>query len=356
MSGPVIISLSINLILYGSIVMLILYVAFIFIPSTYGRARYFLAVLSFLAAAIFPVAMMFEDSEKGAQVPVMKLESSRFDIAYTNVENALTAIVQIINKNWFGPAPFRLWISVTLLLFIKEICGHFLLRHLRIHSEPASRELLTKLEWPSRIPLYVHQSAGPYTAGIFQPSVVVPASLIKNLTAPQAKALARHELCHAKWHDPAINAVLRLVCAFLWISIPLWFLERSIRFEREASADSESIRSFGGAQPEAAAISTYVRSLMFVAEWATYFQKKHFRFNPVEMGDCAQMEARIRRMFEKPPNSTVSRVVAMFVILILGAATLFLLPAASSQANNLNHQQSKFAEPQDFGRWKYLGN
>jgi hypothetical protein len=132
-----------------------------------------------------------------------------------------------------------LWAGVSALLLIREAIGHVRLRRAQRAWMPAPDALHQSLDWPKDVPLFVAANASPLTAGLLRPRVVIPAEL------PVARLIARHELSHARWRDPLVYALLRILAALFWIA-PVWPLLRWIRRERETAADEMALRGASG--------------------------------------------------------------------------------------------------------------
>ncbi len=86
----------------------------------------------------------------------------------------------------------------------------------------------------------VHPTAGPFAAGIFAPTIIVPQSLLQEPEEDKASVLA-HERAHLRTRDPAIGVLLSLACIVAWPVLPVWIAARRIRLLMEMRADAAVI-------------------------------------------------------------------------------------------------------------------
>src|SRR5262249_8005167 len=99
----------------------------------------------------------------------------------------------------------------------------------------------------------------PAVVGHFKPMVLLPASLITQLTPEQLEAVILHELMHIRRHDYLVN-ILQICCETLFFFNPaIWWLSRSIRIEREHCCD-EAVTQRSGDKVQ------YARALVRLAE------------------------------------------------------------------------------------------
>jgi hypothetical protein len=152
---------------------------------------------------------------------------------------AETLEVPVPSGSWPGAWVGPVWVAVAGLLLLREGIGHIRLRRLRQSWRPVARELRRALEWPDRIPLVTGGPEGlatPLTVGLLRPAVYLPERALRELDPAKLAAVARHELAHARWSDPASWALVRVARILLWPVAPLWVLERLFHLEAEEAA------------------------------------------------------------------------------------------------------------------------
>lgn len=207
--------LLVNLWTFGAPVVLMTWAVLRLIRN--ARVRYVVAVLGFLAV---PAIALWN-----AAVPLAALPPSRRQLELADLAAAPVTIV---------------WFSITALLLLREAAGHARLRK-------------------TRRTLAVSDHAAPFTIGLLRPVVVLPADLPERFPAEVVERIARHEQAHARWRDPLVFAVLRIIAILFWPS-PAWLVLRWVRREREAAADAEALRgSRGDAESYIAALLRLAR-------------------------------------------------------------------------------------------------
>ena len=284
-----------NLTAVGTVIALTVAVAFAVGCSAAPRVRYAIAVVAFFAAAVLPLVSKapapVQNTVTQAAQPPRSLAYARDDIGRV------------------------LWLSVAALLLMRELLGHAVLHFRRRGWDRASRDVRNTLQWPADVELFVSDEP-PATIGLFDPVVVLP----ENWLDPR---VARHELAHARWRDPLVNALVRVVRAILWPSVPLWYLERVIRTEREVAADAFAV---GG--DKAAAID-YATMLVSAAD-------RRLPRAATALGNGIGLEERINRLFDAArPNNF--RVACAAMLLVLGGACTFAVPIAPTDAKPSPH-------------------
>ena len=178
-----------------------------------GRLRYMMVVAGFVGAVALPITVSLFGAE-----PVTGTASA--------LDPATPSVIAWI------------WMAGTTVLIVRELGGHLRLAVRRYERPPVA--LLERLEWPHDVPLRIGGTA-PMTAGLLRPWVALPAALAASLDYDTARAVARHELAHARWRDPLVHALLRMIACAVWIA-PVWPLLQWARREREVAADEAALR------------------------------------------------------------------------------------------------------------------
>lgn len=182
----------------------------------HARLRYLIAVTGFLAV---PATALWS-----AAVPVAAMAASRRQLELADVAAAPVSIV---------------WFSIATLLLLREAIGHARLRKIRRT-------------------LAISDHAAPFTIGLLRPVVVLPADLPERFPAEVIQRIVRHEQSHARWRDPLVFAVLRIIAILFWPS-PAWLVLRWVRREREAAADAAALRGARGEE------ESYIAALLRLA-------------------------------------------------------------------------------------------
>jgi len=100
----------------------------------------------------------------------------------------------------------------------------------------------------------------PAVIGWFRPIVFLPASALTGLSEDQLQAVIAHELAHIRRFDPFVNVFQVAVETLLFYHPAVWWLNKSIRAEREHCCDETAVSLCGNAVE-------YARALTLMEEW-----------------------------------------------------------------------------------------
>jgi beta-lactamase regulating signal transducer with metallopeptidase domain len=336
--------LAVNLLLFGIPLALGVAVAFRITRSVSPRLRYIIAVIAFCLAAFYPILTAFGSSSPrsnggtGLQESLLVTpESSPLDISspdrsqnrvrggvgdqFNTLELNIRAAVNSAAKTELGAAFLFFWLIGSVWLIGKEVRGHLILRRQRTKWKSASSWLCREIGWDNSVPLLVDDRTGPGTVGFLWPVVVIPSTLSGTLTPEAVKQITRHELSHAQWRDPLVNTLLRLIRAVLWISPPLWFLERIIRIEREIAADKVAIGE-GPAGELGTMTIEYANSLVQMAyRLRAGSSGRGHDVIAIHFGQKSGLEQRVKRLLMPISRPSILRLPLAALIVIIGISS-----------------------------------
>lgn len=146
------------------------------------------------------------------------------------------------------------WLAGALVLTLRLVGGWLLTERLR--REPATplardwRETLARLARQLRVSRTVRLCESalvevPTVIGWLRPVILVPASALTGLSAPQLEALLAHELAHIRRHDYLVNLLQSVVETLLFYHPAVWWLSGRVRVEREHACDDLAVRTTG---------------------------------------------------------------------------------------------------------------
>ncbi|HEY1402930.1 MAG TPA: M56 family metallopeptidase [Pyrinomonadaceae bacterium] len=172
--------------------------------------------------------------DEGASAPLQRWAEARFT-------SALPWLVLV-------------WLAGALVLTLRLVGGWVLTERLR--REPATplardwRETLARLARQLRVsrPVRLCESAlveVPTVIGCLRPVILVPASALTGLSAPQLEALLAHELAHIRRHDYLVNLLQSVTETVLFYHPAVWWLSGRVRVEREHACDDLAVRATG---------------------------------------------------------------------------------------------------------------
>jgi bla regulator protein BlaR1 len=82
----------------------------------------------------------------------------------------------------------------------------------------------------------------PGVVGFLHPVLLLPESILKQLTPPQLEAVLAHEQCHIRRHDNLTSAFHMLVEAIFWFHPVVWWIGAKLVEERERACDEAVLK------------------------------------------------------------------------------------------------------------------
>ncbi|HEY5883422.1 MAG TPA: M56 family metallopeptidase [Pyrinomonadaceae bacterium] len=352
-----------NLFLVGTLISLTVFTTLRLTRNVSPRMRYLFVVISFTAATVVPFFIVLTSTQSepfSSTIEHTHLENSRVVITgdhypsfdpmspapsashalSTRISQTADWLSNLLSNPIVSILVFSVWLIGTCLLLSREITGHVGAARARRAWREAGRLMKLRLSWPENIPLYIDNEFGPCALGIIRPRVVIPEHLLDDLDPLTAQQVARHELNHLKWRDPSLNTIMRMTRAFLWPSLPLWYLNRVAGLEREAAADKAAIEAPGVALPDLAALE-YASTLISIArKRAGSGSRQRYSFAATEVGHLPGLNDRVRRLMAGPSKPRYANLFMAVVTLIISAGALTVLPVVKV-ASQKNFQTSR---------------
>ncbi len=85
----------------------------------------------------------------------------------------------------------------------------------------------------------------PGVIGFFKPVLLVPVSILSEISVEDLRAILAHELAHIRRYDFLVNFCQMLIEALLFFNPGVWWISRRIRIEREACCDAAGVKAAG---------------------------------------------------------------------------------------------------------------
>ncbi|MEM1177076.1 MAG: M56 family metallopeptidase [Acidobacteriota bacterium] len=312
----------IYLLIGGLIVRVALSAALRLVPQPrWPRARYALAVAAFAAAVLLPLAayglsVVQAVGEAPAQWRTHAVAGADVELTPERAREAWLSF-------YLTGEPARglalLWLVGVAVLTLRGAVSFGRLAWLRRRWRPATAAARRRLHWPDGVRLWQAPSGVPLATGVVRPGAFLPTWLAEAVDARALRSIARHELAHLRWRDPAVDLATRIVRALLWPSLGLWSIERAIRREREVACDLEAVDRSDGETALG-----YVETLARVAR------------APLAGGGATaaalgaarpgELEDRVRRLLRPRPPSCRRHSAAALIVLTLGATAINAVP------------------------------
>ncbi len=165
----------------------------------------------------------------------------------------------------------------------------------------------------------------PAVCGLFNPVILMPASLLENLSREKLRAVLIHELAHIKRGDLWVNFMQTILQIVYFYNPLLWFANAVVRGIREKAVDEMVLTKLGD---EA---DSYSGTLIDIAEIA--FSRPHFSLRLVGVVESKKaLAGRIKHILSRPfPKSAKLGIVGLIAVIVTAA---ILLPMAKVKKSN----------------------
>lgn len=164
----------------------------------------------------------------------------------------------------------------------------------------------------------------PMVVGYTQPVILLPVSVVTELSVWQIHAILLHELAHIRRHDYLINLIQTLLETLFFYHPAVWWLSQRVRLEREHCCDECAANVLGSR-------ATYGRALLALEE---------LRGMPPVLSvssNSAGLRQRVRylaRTDSGPEPAIGAFIVIAFSLIILAAAAAYATGSMSGQAES----------------------
>ena len=219
---------------------------------------------------------------------------------------------------WIGGAMLGLTVvSIRYVLFLCWLRNSLKLDDPRIKCLVAQLSKRLGIRRQVRV-LVLENPVGPAVLGLFRPTVLLPAAIVKNEPLDALRPLLAHELIHIRRGDLWWALVQSLAISLFWFHPLVWLAVRMVTRESERSCDEETVASLG-CRP-----AVYARRLLGVLE-----HKHQLRVAPALPGvrPVDITSARLERVMRLGTGS--HRRTPIWVWLVLFVCGVLVLPGAA---------------------------
>lgn len=224
--------------------------------------RYSLACAGLILLVACPVVTFFHLTPRGEVAPVavvVRHATSHFTVGETIVPES--PIFPIVVKIW------ALGVALLSVRFIGTLVH--VERWKWRYTRPAAIEWQDRVDTLARrmgmtrgIRVLVSDRIGvPSAWGVFKAVVVLPASMLAQLSPAQVETILLHELAHIRRHDYLVNLIQTVLETALFYHPAVWWISSVVRREREHCCD-DVVVSMADPMP-------YARALLHLEERRT---------------------------------------------------------------------------------------
>lgn len=269
-SGPLAIAL-LHFLWQGIVIAAVVFVADLMMRNASPRSRYLVFVFSLVAmACCLPLTLAYSVSSVSAErdvVPIALPEYSMSDLAVSEMwlngssdrglhspvvdtSGLVPIVVNQVQPGWAS------WCVVTylcgvMLMLARLALSVFGVAHWRLMSVSVTDDRLLEMLASQAKALGLRRRPTlatcerlmvPVAAGIFFPTILLPASLASGLTANEIKTVLLHELSHIKRGDLLVNLLQRFAESILFFHPAVWYVSQKVTVVREHCCDDEVLR------------------------------------------------------------------------------------------------------------------
>ncbi|HEY1921513.1 MAG TPA: M56 family metallopeptidase [Tepidisphaeraceae bacterium] len=277
-----------NSLLQGVVLAAAVYVLLMQFPRLNAATRYAVWYLTLLVVAALPLRPLV-GFIGGVSTPAgvrgetnfrtsgtVHLKSDARDVMALRAPDAVTSPSQTSSRTWhpigLAARPVKtaiivIWSAASFALLVRLALGYRSLRRLKHTARPAPASLVSRVQLLAqralperRATLLVSENIStPIVLGLFNPVILIPASLVGKIGWTDFDHVALHELAHLRRYDDWMNLVQKVVEALLPIQPGLFWIGRQINLARETACDDCVIATTGSPKP-------YAESLTRIAE------------------------------------------------------------------------------------------
>ena len=140
---------------------------------------------------------------------------------------------------------FGLWALISSAILVRLFLGYLGIRKLRRKAYVLDRGLQQRVDRISSVqqrirPTFIRVSnriSTPMAIGLLNPMILLPESLVDQLSAEELDQVVLHELSHIRRFDDWGNLIQRIAHALLFFHPAIWWINRQLNLEREIACD-----------------------------------------------------------------------------------------------------------------------
>ena len=237
-----------------------------------ASARYVLAVAALVLMLAAPLATFFYLTRSGAAAPAQSspIVETHPTLTSTVVPKASSGFSRSLSLDAL-PWLVEAWLLGVAFFSLRSAGGFLLLeRERRKQSNAVSARVLMICKTVQRR-LGLERTIryceckwlqAPAVIGWFRPIVLLPVTALTGLSEEQLHSVIVHELAHIQRLDPFVNVFQISVETLLFYHPAVWWLNKTIRAEREHCCDDVAVSLCGNPVE-------YARALTLMEEWRT---------------------------------------------------------------------------------------
>ena len=217
---------------------------------SFALPKWQLPIVTIASPAASPAFAVEADTSRPPAAPPRRQRASDAPVAPSPASQATghaggaSAAPTSLRMTW-QQALFAIWLTGALMILGRLAAGLVAVRWLSRRTQeitdapwlPMAGELAEQVGVRGRLRfLRSGRATMPVAAGIFRPSVIMPADA-DTWSAERLRVVLLHELAHVKRRDCLTHLIAQIACACYWFNPLTWIAARKARTERERACD-----------------------------------------------------------------------------------------------------------------------
>jgi uncharacterized protein YjbI with pentapeptide repeats/beta-lactamase regulating signal transducer with metallopeptidase domain len=241
--------------------------------------------------------------------------------------------LQVTLPAWLAIAIFAAWLLLAAYALVRLAIGLVRLEQLKRDALPLA------VEYRDEMPQWLRANKGardvrlcvsdetdvPVAVGLFDAMILIPHSLLDQLSQPEVDQICLHELAHLRRADDWTNGLQRVITALLGWNPAAQFIGQQLDLEREVACDDWVLSFVGTVRP-------YALCLTKMAEHASW--PRHPIPAPGVFATRKHISLRIERLLGAGRNvaTNLALAPAAAAVAVVGALALVIAVVAPSVA------------------------
>lgn len=242
----------------------------------------------------------------------------------TNIINDFAISTNRLSSNEFIKIFLLLWIfGISALFFVNILCIYKIICILKL-CRPCKCDDIMNIFYNCKkiiglkkeIKLLSSNSIkAPFTFGLFKIYIVIPNTIIENLSDKDIHYILLHELSHCKNKDISINYILSILQILYWFNPIIWIIFKKIKNDREIICDISVLKKIH--------TNNYIEYGNTIINFINETLKEQILFLTSHMGGSKKQ---IKRRIEKISNFSIEtkkiKIKSIAIFTVVGVLTV----------------------------------
>ena len=236
---------------------------------------------------------------------------------------------EIVLPSFWAVAIFVGWAVFAVLAMTRLVAGLASVRRLRRQCRaiapsnlpPTLRQALESLRLTRPITICRSPAvAVPTAIGFFNPAIVFPEWVLRELSPDELKIILLHECAHLERRDDWTNLAQKIVRAIFFFHPAIWWIEKRLSLEREMACDDVVLAATANSR-------AYARCLLALVEKSAI--RRGFSLAQAVVSHAREISLRLAQILNgNQPGATRVLKPALVIMTLFGVLALVIVPEA----------------------------